>query len=208
MGFAVVLGRAGVRRLAAAVVRLAVLAALAAAGFAVRDRLAADDDLDEAVEALAVLALDPPVLDPLVLDPLAVVRRVVVDLAAGWPAVGLAEDMALAASVRDLLAVVIALVAAFIACMAVDIVLADDVAFVAAAVILVAAAPTLVAADETVRAAVAGVFVVLDADVLRAELLGLLLLDVAVLDVVVLDPARDVPRDAALRVVLAAVARV
>jgi hypothetical protein len=162
---------------------LAVLADLAAAGRAVRDRLATADDLGAADVALVVLDLDPP----------AVVRVAATDLAVGCAAAGLTEDIALAASVSDLLAVVMALVAAFIACMAVDIVLADDVAFVAAAVILVAAAVTLVAADETVRAAVAGVCVVLDPDALRAELP---------------DALRDVPRDAALRVVLTAVARV
>lgn len=177
------LGRAGACRLAAAAaVRFAVPADLAAAGRAVRDRLEADDDLGDVDEALAVLDLDPPA-----------VRVAAADLAAGWAAVGLADDIALAASVSDLLAVVMALVAAFIAAMAVDIVLADDVALVAAAVILVAAAVTLVAADETVRAAVAGVCVVLDADDLRAELP---------------DALRDVPPDAALRAVLAAVERV
>lgn len=183
LGLAVALGRAGACRLAAAaVVRLAVVADLAA-GRAVRDRPEADDDLDEVDEALAVLDLDPP----------AVVREVAADLAAGWAGVGLADDIALAASVSDLLAVVMALVAAFIAAMAVDIVLADEVALVAAAVILVAAAVTLVAADETVRAAVAGVCVALAADALRAE---------------VPDALRDVPRDVALRAVLAAVERV
>jgi hypothetical protein len=78
-------------------------------------------------------------------------------------AIGLADDIVLAAVVSDLVAVVMALVAVFIACMAVDIVLAEDVAFVAAAVILVAAEVTLVAADETVRAAVAADGAVLDA---------------------------------------------
>ena len=68
----------------------------------------------------------------------------------------LAPDIALAAAVSDLAAVVMALVAAFIACMAVDMVLAEDVALVAAAVILVAAEVTFVAAEETVRAATAG----------------------------------------------------
>jgi aryl-alcohol dehydrogenase-like predicted oxidoreductase len=168
------------------VVRLVVLAGLAAAGLAVRDRLEAGDDLGDADEALVVLDLDPP----------AAVRVVVADLVvAGWPAVGLAEDIALAASVSDLLAVVMALVAAFIACIAVDIVLAEDVALVAAAVIFVAAAVTLVAADETVRAAVAGVAVLLDEargalpDALRA---------------VPRDELPEAPRDAPLRVVLAA----
>jgi len=172
------------------VVRFAVADDLAVVGRAVRDRLEADDDLDDADEVLAVLDLDPP----------AAVRVPAADLAvAGWPAAGLAEDIALAASVSDLLAVVMALVAAFIACIAVDIVLADDVALVAAAVIFVAAAVTLVAADETVRAAVAGVAAFLD-EVRDA------------LPEVLRVPLRAVPRDelpdAPPRVVLAADARV
>jgi hypothetical protein len=84
-------------------------------------------------------------------------------------AVGLADDMVLAAVVSALAAVDMALVAVFIDCMAVDIVLADDVALVAAAVILVAAEVTLVAAEDTVRAAVAVVGAVL-ADARRVVL--------------------------------------
>jgi hypothetical protein len=205
LALAAALGRAAACRLApAAVLRFAVVAGLAAAGRAVRARLGADDALDEADEALVVLGLDPPgavrvAAADLAVDDLAVDDLGVDDLAvADWPAAGLAEDIALAASVSDLLAVVMALVAAFIACIAVDIVLAEDVALVAAAVIFVAAAVTLVAADETVRAAVAGVVAFLDEapDVLP-------------------DPLRAAPRDelpeapdAPPRVVLAADARV
>jgi hypothetical protein len=185
------LGRAGVCRLAAVdVVRFAVLADLPAAGLAVRDRLDADGDRDDEDEALVVLGLDPPVA----------VRAVPADLAVvAWPAAGSAEDIALAASVSDLLAVVMALVAAFMACIAVDIVLADDVALVAAAVILVAAAVTLVAADETVRAAVAGEAVFFDDA--RAALPDRL-------PALPRDELPEALRDALPRVVLAADARV
>ena len=87
----------------------------------------------------------------------AVVRDVAVVRRAGAAAVGFADDIVLAAAVRALAAVVMALVAVFIARIADDIVLADAFALVAAAVILLAAVVTLVAADDTPFAATAGV---------------------------------------------------
>ncbi len=115
------------------------------AGDLAPDGLAADDLRADGRAAVAVFA---------------VARLAAGRLAAGrraGAAAGLAADIELAAELRALAAVVIALVALFTDCMAVDSVRADDVALVAAAVILVAAEVTLVAADETVRAAVAGV---------------------------------------------------
>jgi hypothetical protein len=177
------LGRAAACRPDAAdVLRLAVPPDLDAADLpvvAVLDRLDADDLLAGADDVL-VLVPEADRADAAVLVP------------AVGAAAGRATDIALAASVSDLLAVVMALVAAFIACSAVDMVLAEDVALVAAAVIFVAAAVTLVAADETVRAAVAGDVAFLEAvpDALRDE---------PVLRVVLPDAPRVVLRDPVLR---------
>jgi hypothetical protein len=125
---------------------------------------------------------------------------------AGLPivaAMGFADCMTLAAAVRALAAVAMALVAVFIDRMADDIVLADVVALVAAAVILEAADVTLVAADDTFLAAAIGVAELREEDrraVLRVERVA---------------PARveraaelRVDRDAGLRVVDEAVPRV
>lgn len=108
---------------------------------------------------------------------------------------GLTDDIVLAAAVRALAAVDMALVAVFIDFMADDMVLADTVALVAAAVILLAAEFTLVAADDTVLAAVAGDDAEPRAAVLRVER------DVVARDAVERDPvARDpVARDAVER---------
>jgi hypothetical protein len=69
----------------------------------------------------------------------------------GANALGIAADIASAASVSDLTAVPIALVAALVACNAVVIVFAQEVARVAAVFGFAAAAVTLVAAAETTR---------------------------------------------------------
>jgi hypothetical protein len=108
---------------------------------------------------------------------------------------GLTDDIVLAAAVRALAAVDMALVAVFIDFMADDMVLADTVALVAAAVILLAAEFTLVAAEDTVLAAVAGDDAEPRAVVLRVER------DAVARDPVARDPvARDaVERDATER---------
>jgi len=106
-------------------------------------------------------------------------------------ATGLTDCMDLAAAVRALAAVAMALVAVFIDRMADDMVLAEVLALVAAAVILPAALVTLVAAEDTFLAAVAG-----DA-MLRLEALRRVVRDAALL----------VERDAMLRVERAAVLR-
>jgi len=109
--------------------------ALAVDGFAVEDFASAGRTVRADVAARATLLAAVVALDRAAL---------VVD--------GIAEDIALAASVNDLTAVSIALVAVLIACSAVVMVLAEDVAFVAAVFSCAAADVTLVAAVETVRA--------------------------------------------------------
>jgi hypothetical protein len=108
--------------------------ALAVDGFAVEDFAPAGRTVRADVAARATLLAAVVALDRAAL---------VVD--------GIAEDIALAASVSDLTAVSIALVAVLIACSAVVMVLAEDVAFVAAVFSCAAADVTLVAAVETVR---------------------------------------------------------
>ncbi len=147
--------------------------ALAAFAFALAARPVAG--FADAAEDLAVLAVgDFPVEEAVVDD-------------------GIAEDIALAASVSDLTAVSIALVATLIACSAVVIVLAEDVAFVAAVFSFAAADVTLVAADETVRGVGAAV-------VVRLAVAGRPVLPVLPVLPVVLVPA--VPALADLRAVV------
>jgi hypothetical protein len=160
------------REVARAVVRFAAVRGLLTRGLAEKGFGFAVEDFGFAV---VVRAADGR---RAVEDLRAVEARLTIVAATGW-----ADCMVLAAAIRALAAMAMALVAVFIDRMADDIVLADVLALVAAAVILLAAVVTLVAAEDTFLAAV-----VEDA-VLLAE------------------PLRRVERDAVLRVARAAVLR-